>query len=46
MYNFINTNEIGEQLHSSIQTIFNGVNIDTDLEGFRTRFVKQEYKLN
>lgn len=36
MYNFINTNEIGEQLHSSIQTIFNGVNIDTDLEGFRT----------
>ena len=36
MYNFINTNEIGEQLHSSIQTIFNGVNIDVDLEGFRT----------
>jgi predicted phage tail component-like protein len=36
MYNFINTNEIGEQLHSSIQTIFNGVNIDINLEGFRT----------
>lgn len=36
MYNFINTNEIGEQLHSSIQTIFNGVNIDVNLEGFRT----------
>ena len=34
MYNFINTNEIGEQLHSSIQTIFNGVNLD--LQGFRT----------
>lgn len=36
MYNFINTNEIGEQLHSSIQTIFNGVNLDINLEGFRT----------
>ena len=36
MYNFINTNEIGEQLHSSIQTIFNGMNIDINLEGFRT----------
>ena len=34
MYNFTNTNEIGEVQHSSIQTIFNGKNID--LQGFRT----------
>ena len=34
MYNFINTNEIGEMQHSSIQTIFNGVNLD--LKGYRT----------
>lgn len=36
MYNFTDVNRVGELKRSSIQTIFNNVNLDTVVEGFRT----------
>jgi len=36
VYKFIDTNEANLKSYASIQTIINGFNLDTDLEGYRT----------